>query len=48
MSSFSNHFRKNPRNSEAIPQMNTSGKKIVCSKPATETPEQTVKFAQGL
>ena len=36
------------RNSEAIPKMNTAGRKNVCSKSTIETPEQTVKFAQGL
>ena len=45
---FSNDFRKFPRNSEAIPVMNTPGRKNVCSKSAIETPEQTVEIAQGL
>ena len=45
---FSNDFRKFPRNSEAIPVMNTPGRTDVCSKSAIKTPEQTVKIAQGL
>ena len=45
---LSNDFRKIPRNSEVIPVMNTPGKKNICSKSAVETPEQTVKIAQGL
>ena len=40
---FSNDFRKILKNSETIP-----GRKNVCSKSAIETPEQTVKFGQGL
>ena len=45
---LSNDFGKIPRNWEAIPVMNTSGRKNICSTSAIETPEQTVKFAQGL
>ena len=41
---FSNDFRKFPRNSEAIPVMNTPGRTDVCSKSAIKTPEQTVKL----
>ena len=40
---FSNDFRKILKNSETIP-----GRKNVCSNSAIETPEQTVKFGQGL
>ena len=45
---FSNDFRKFPRNSEAIPVMNTPGRKNACSKSAIETTEQTVEITQGL
>ena len=36
---FTNDFRKIPGNSEAIPVMNTPGRKNVCSKSAIKTPQ---------